>query len=49
MEDPTRIIEEWRVPASARFMPGIEDGVEVRAGIRGGSQRQGHHPAQPGI
>ena len=32
MEDPTRIIEEWRVPASARFMPGIEDGVEVRAG-----------------
>ncbi len=31
-EDPTRIIEEWRVPASARFMPGIEDGVEVRAG-----------------
>ena len=32
LEDPTRIIEEWRVPASARFMPGIEDGVEVRAG-----------------
>ena len=32
IEDPTRIIEEWRVPASARFMPGIEDGVEVRAG-----------------
>ena len=31
-EDPTRVIEEWRVPASARFMPGIEDGVEVRAG-----------------
>ena len=31
-EDPTRILEEWTVPASARFMPGIEDGVEVRAG-----------------
>ena len=32
VEDNTRTIEEWRVPASARFMPGIEDGVEVRAG-----------------
>ena len=32
IEDNTRTIEEWRVPASARFMPGIEDGVEVRAG-----------------
>ena len=32
LDDPTRIIEEWRVPASARFMPGVEDGVEVRAG-----------------
>ena len=31
-DDPTRVVEEWRVPASARFMPGIEDGVEVRAG-----------------
>ncbi|HIZ46658.1 MAG TPA: DNA-directed RNA polymerase subunit beta', partial [Candidatus Olsenella pullistercoris] len=31
-EDPTRTIEEWHVPASVRFMPGIEDGVEVRAG-----------------
>ena len=32
VEDNTRTIEEWRVPASARFMPGIEDGAEVRAG-----------------
>ena len=32
LEDPTRIVEEWRVPASVRFMPGVEDGVEVRAG-----------------
>ena len=32
VEDNTRTIEEWRVPASARFMPGVEDGVEVRAG-----------------
>ena len=31
-EDPSRIIEEWRVPASVRFMPDVEDGVEVRAG-----------------
>ncbi|HJA29020.1 MAG TPA: DNA-directed RNA polymerase subunit beta', partial [Candidatus Olsenella pullicola] len=31
-EDQTRTIEEWRVPASVRFMPGVEDGVEVRAG-----------------
>ena len=31
-EDASRIIEEWRAPASVRFMPGIEDGVEVRAG-----------------
>ncbi|MDO4428734.1 MAG: DNA-directed RNA polymerase subunit beta' [Atopobiaceae bacterium] len=31
-EDATRTIEEWRVPASVRFMPGVEDGVEVRAG-----------------
>ena len=31
-DDPTRTIEEWRVPASVRFMPGVEDGVEVRAG-----------------
>ncbi len=32
LDDLTRIVEEWRVPASARFMPGVEDGVEVRAG-----------------
>ena len=32
LDDHSRILEEWRVPASARFMPGIEDGVEVRAG-----------------
>ncbi len=31
-DDHSRILEEWRIPASARFMPGIEDGVEVRAG-----------------
>ena len=31
-DDPSRIIEEWRVPASVRFMPDVEDGVEVRAG-----------------
>ncbi|MBM6775439.1 DNA-directed RNA polymerase subunit beta' [Olsenella profusa] len=31
-EDQGRVIEEWRVPASVRFMPGIEDNVEVRAG-----------------
>jgi DNA-directed RNA polymerase subunit beta' len=31
-EDDTRVLSEWRVPASVRFMPGIEDGVEVRAG-----------------
>ncbi|WP_417119321.1 DNA-directed RNA polymerase subunit beta' [Olsenella phocaeensis] len=31
-EDPSRILAEWRVPASVRFMPGIEDGAEVRAG-----------------
>ncbi|QOY60497.1 DNA-directed RNA polymerase subunit beta' [Thermophilibacter immobilis] len=31
-EDTSRIIEEWRVPASVRFMPGVEDSVEVRAG-----------------
>ena len=31
-EDNGRVLEEWRVPASARFMPGIEDDVEVRAG-----------------
>ncbi|MDO4595590.1 MAG: DNA-directed RNA polymerase subunit beta' [Coriobacteriaceae bacterium] len=28
----SRVIEEKRVPASVRFMPGIEDGCEVRAG-----------------
>ncbi|MEE1045556.1 MAG: DNA-directed RNA polymerase subunit beta' [Olegusella sp.] len=32
LDDDSRILEEWSVPASARFMPGIEDGVEVRAG-----------------
>jgi DNA-directed RNA polymerase subunit beta' len=31
-EDPSRILIEKRVPASVRFMPGISDGVEVRAG-----------------
>jgi DNA-directed RNA polymerase subunit beta' len=31
-DDRSRILEEWRIPASARFMPGMEDGVEVRAG-----------------
>ncbi|WP_346697367.1 DNA-directed RNA polymerase subunit beta' [Thermophilibacter mediterraneus] len=31
-EDASRIVDEWRVPASVRFMPGVEDGVEVRAG-----------------
>ena len=31
-EDHSRILEEWRVPASVRFMPDIEEGVEVRAG-----------------
>ena len=31
-EDQTRTIEEWTAPASVRFMPGIEDNVEVRAG-----------------
>ena len=31
-EDNGRVLEEWRVPASARFTPGIEDDVEVRAG-----------------
>jgi len=32
IDDETRILSEWRVPASVRFMPGFEDGVEVRAG-----------------
>ena len=32
VDDPTRILDEKRIPASARFMPGIEDGCEVRAG-----------------
>lgn len=32
LDDETRVLEEWRVPASARFMPGMEDGVVVRAG-----------------
>ncbi len=31
-DDNSRILEEWRIPASARFMPGMEDGAEVRAG-----------------
>ena len=31
-DDPTRVLDEKRIPASARFMPGIEDGCEVRAG-----------------
>ena len=32
IDDPTRILDEKRIPASARFMPGIEDGCDVRAG-----------------
>jgi DNA-directed RNA polymerase subunit beta' len=32
LDDNSRILQEWRVPASVRFMPNIEDGVEVRAG-----------------
>ncbi len=31
-EDNSRILVEKRVPASARFLPGIEDGCDVRAG-----------------
>ena len=31
-DDESRIIEEWRVPASVRFMPGMKDRFEVRAG-----------------
>lgn len=31
-EDNSRILDEKRIPASARFMPGIEDGCDVRAG-----------------
>jgi len=31
-DDPSRILVEWRVPASVRFMPGIEDQCVVRAG-----------------
>ena len=31
-DDRSRILVEWRVPASVRFMPGFEDGAEVRAG-----------------
>ena len=31
-DDPTRVLDERRVPASVRFMPGIEDGCDVRAG-----------------
>ena len=31
-DDPSRIMDERRVPASVRFMPGIESGVVVRAG-----------------
>ncbi len=31
-DDPSRVLDERRVPASVRFMPGIEDGCEVRAG-----------------
>ncbi|MDD5799210.1 MAG: DNA-directed RNA polymerase subunit beta' [Coriobacteriales bacterium] len=32
LDDPTRVLVEKRVPASVRFMPGIEDGCKVRAG-----------------
>ncbi|WP_077598476.1 DNA-directed RNA polymerase subunit beta' [Olsenella urininfantis] len=31
-DDSTRILAEWRVPTSVRFMPEVEDGAPVRAG-----------------
>ena len=31
-DDNSKILAEWRVPASVRFMPGIEDQAKVRAG-----------------
>ena len=31
-DDPTRVLDEKRVPAAVQFMPGIEDGCTVRAG-----------------
>ena len=31
-DDATKILAQWRVPASVRFMPGIEDGCEVNPG-----------------
>ncbi len=31
-DDPSRILDEKRVPAAVQFMPGIEDGCEIRAG-----------------
>lgn len=31
-DDESRILAQWRVPASVRFMPGIEDGCEVEPG-----------------
>ncbi|WP_180965877.1 DNA-directed RNA polymerase subunit beta' [Enorma phocaeensis] len=31
-DDPSRTIDEMRVPGSVRFMPGIQDGCTVRAG-----------------
>ena len=37
-EDPSRIIEEWRAPASVRFMPGIEEGIEGGVEVRAGDQ-----------
>ncbi len=37
-QDPTRIIEEWRVPASVRFMPGVEEGIAEGVEVRAGDQ-----------
>jgi hypothetical protein len=31
-DDPSKVLSQWRVPASVRFMPGIEDGCTVKAG-----------------
>ncbi|MCH4180378.1 MAG: DNA-directed RNA polymerase subunit beta' [Atopobiaceae bacterium] len=31
-DDDSRILSEKRIPASVRFMPGVEDGCDVRAG-----------------
>lgn len=31
-DDDTKVLAQWRVPASVRFMPGIENGCTVKAG-----------------